>query len=166
MRLGNWQAYTFETVRDMLEAVNAALQAAPILRVNAEQSSTAESFAANPDRIQKVSQAPYLSPYYSIDAVKSTVILQIRDPQTGKVLQSYPSETDLETAQHNEPKEAQATVPQTLASDASVQVYAQVAADAEPQAAKAAAPTGQQIAAFSSAASSGQPSVASVSVLA
>ena len=153
----------------MLEAVNSVLQSAPIVRVNAEQSSTLDSFAVNPDRVQKVSQAPYLSPYFSIDAVDSQVVLQIRDPQTGKVLQSYPSETNLQTAPHNLVKDAPAFLPQTAASGADTAVQAQsvpAQAQAQPQPVKTPAPAAPQIAALASAAYAGKSSGASISVLA
>ena len=147
----------------MLEAVNSVLQNMPLLRASAEQSSTTDSFAVNPDRVLHVAQAPYITPYYAVDMVKAEVTLQIRDPQTGKVLQSYPSQTDLETAAHNPLQDAQAHATSVTAQPAT---QVQASADALVAARAAVAPTGQQIAAFGNAASAAQPTQASVSVLA
>src|SRR5688572_26945383 len=51
----------------MIEAVNAVVANASVLRGSAEAVSTARSFAANPERVQEVVQAPYISPYISMD---------------------------------------------------------------------------------------------------
>ena len=91
----------------MLEAVNTVLQAAPLTKGYVEQASTAESFAANPDRVQKVAQAPYVSPYVYVDVNYNKAILQLRDGETGDVVQSFPSDTTLELRARDEARRAQ-----------------------------------------------------------
>ncbi len=79
----------------MLEAVNSVLQTSPLTKATAERVSTAESYASNPDKVQKVAQAPYVSPYIHVDLTFDTAVLQIRDSDTGDVLTQFPSESRL-----------------------------------------------------------------------
>lgn len=80
----------------MIEAVNSVLSNAPVARGNAEQNSQARSLAANPEKVQEVAQAPYVSPYIFMDINYDKAILQLRDSDTGDVLRQYPSESQLE----------------------------------------------------------------------
>lgn len=79
----------------MLEAVNSVLQTTPTLRGQAEKVSSADSFAANPDRVQKAVLAPYVSPYVHVD-LDYGAVLQIRDRDTGDVVDQFPSRSRLE----------------------------------------------------------------------
>lgn len=79
----------------MIEAVNSVLANAQLSRQAVEQSSSARSFAANPDRIQEVAQAPFVSPYIQVDVNYNKAILQIRDGDTGDVLHQFPTENQL-----------------------------------------------------------------------
>ena len=63
----------------MIEAVNSVLSNSPITRIATEQQSVVSSFAANPDRVQVVAQAPYISPYIHVDVNFDKAVLQIRD---------------------------------------------------------------------------------------
>ncbi len=146
----------------MLEAVNSVLQTAPLVKANAEQVSTVDSFAANPNRVQKTPQVPYLSPYFSVDS-SAHIVLQIRDPQTGKVLETYPSshETQTRNATQHAAVQPQGSAPQS-ASGASQQAPAPSASQGQPA-------TTRQIAAFTTAAQSGsgeQPTGSQVTVFA
>lgn len=76
----------------MIEAVNAVVANASLLRGSAEQASAARSFAANPARVQEVIQAPYVSPFIYVDVNYDKAVLQIRDSDTGDVLKQFPSE--------------------------------------------------------------------------
>jgi hypothetical protein len=76
----------------MIEAVNAVVANASLLRGSAEQASVARSFAANPARVQEVIQAPYVSPFIYVDVNYDKAVLQIRDSDTGDVLKQFPSE--------------------------------------------------------------------------
>lgn len=80
-----------------IEAVNSVLSNAPYTRAVAEQQSVANSYAANPERVQQaVLQAPYLSLYIKVDVNFDKAILQIRDGDTGDVVRQIPSEAQLE----------------------------------------------------------------------
>ncbi|HQX26929.1 MAG TPA: flagellar protein FlaG [Alphaproteobacteria bacterium] len=76
----------------MIEAVNAVVANASLLRGSAEQASATRSFAANPARVQEVIQAPYVSPFIYVDVNYDKAVLQIRDSDTGDVLKQFPSE--------------------------------------------------------------------------
>lgn len=81
----------------MLEAVNSVLQTSSLIRASADQVSSVDSFAANPERVQRVAQAPYVSPYVHVDNNYNKAVLQIRDSDTGDVLNQFPSEERLRT---------------------------------------------------------------------
>ncbi len=83
----------------MIEAVNSVLSNAAVTSRVAEQQSTARSYAANPEKIQEVAKTPYVSPYISIDRNSNKAILQIRDSDTGDVVNQYPTEGQLKAYQ-------------------------------------------------------------------
>jgi len=62
-----------------------------------EQVSTLNSFAANPDKLQVVSQAPYVSPTVRIDVNTKIAILEFREALSGEVLAQIPSEQAIRT---------------------------------------------------------------------
>lgn len=81
----------------MIEAVNSVLSNAPYTKAVVEQQSTANSFAANPARVQQASlQAPYISLYIKVDTNFDKAVLQIRDSDTGDVVRQIPTESQLE----------------------------------------------------------------------
>ncbi|PJB69586.1 MAG: hypothetical protein CO093_10180 [Alphaproteobacteria bacterium CG_4_9_14_3_um_filter_47_13] len=83
----------------MLEAVNSVLQNAPFVRGNTEHLSTADSFAANPDRIQRVApKAPFVSPFIVVDINYDKAVIQLRNGDTGDVENQFPSEASLQAA--------------------------------------------------------------------
>src|SRR5690606_32781669 len=123
----------------------------PLVRSNAEQVSASDSFASNPDRIQKAPQAPYVSPYVFMDISFNKAVLQIRDSDTGDVMTQFPSRSRLESSRR-------------AAADAGSSESASVA-KAQPQASEdvSVAPakanvTPQQIAAFDAASRAGAES--------
>ncbi len=74
----------------MIEAVNAVIANAPLLRGSAEQVAVANAA----DQIETVSaapQAPYISPYIYLDVNLDKAVLQIRDSETGDVLSQFPA---------------------------------------------------------------------------
>lgn len=85
----------------MIEGVNSVLTSAPLVRIATEQQSAARSFAANPDRVQEVAQAPYVD---SIGFVPEydQAILFLRDGQTGDTIQQIPSQEGLELRRRQE----------------------------------------------------------------
>lgn len=82
----------------MLEAVNSVLSNAPLVRGQAEQHSNARSLAANPEQVQVVAQAPYISPYIKVDVNYDKAVILIRDSDTGDTVRQIPSEPALEAA--------------------------------------------------------------------
>ncbi len=82
----------------MIEAVNAVISNATFLRGNAEQVSVARSFTADAlavETVARVPLAPYISPYVSVDTRFDTAVLQLRDSETGDVVQQFPTEPTL-----------------------------------------------------------------------
>ena len=86
----------------MIEAVSSVMAAAPFVRANAEQSSPARSFASSPESIQKPPRAPYISPVISLDTESDKAVLQIRDAETGDVVNQFPSEQTIKARQRAE----------------------------------------------------------------
>ena len=81
----------------MLEAVNSVLSNAAYTKAIADQQSVANSFAANPARVQQASlQAPYISLYIKVDVNFDKALLLQRDRDTGDVVRQIPSEAQLE----------------------------------------------------------------------
>lgn len=80
----------------MIEAVNSVLSNSPLVRGSVDQASVAraeiQSVASSP-------QAPYISPYISVDINYNKAVLQIRDSDTGDVLNQFPSQSRLEAVQ-------------------------------------------------------------------
>lgn len=80
----------------MIEAVNSVLSNAASTKAVVEQQSVAQSFAANPDRVQVVPQAPFISPYVHVDVNFDKAVLLLRDSSTGDVVRQIPTESQLE----------------------------------------------------------------------
>ncbi|MCE7887125.1 MAG: hypothetical protein DYH13_06445 [Alphaproteobacteria bacterium PRO2] len=80
----------------MIEAVNAVVANASLLRGSAEQASVARSLTANPERVQEVARAPYVSPFIYMDVNYDKAVLQIRDRDTGDVTKQFPSEQTMQ----------------------------------------------------------------------
>ncbi|HBR69967.1 MAG TPA: hypothetical protein DEA55_11390 [Rhodospirillaceae bacterium] len=78
----------------MIEAVNSLVSNAPFLRANAEQVSAVR--LELPESVSAGPQAPYVSPYISVDVNFDTAVLQIRNSSTGDVIRQFPSESTLE----------------------------------------------------------------------
>lgn len=80
----------------MIEAVNSVLQTAQFVRAQSEQASAVDSFAANPERVQKAPQAPYISPYIHVDINYNKAVLQLRNGETGDVENQFPTKSQME----------------------------------------------------------------------
>lgn len=91
----------------MIEAVNSTLATSAVTKAVSEQQSSANSFAANPERVQRIAQAPYVSPYISVDTNFDRAVLQIRDSDTGDVLNQYPTESQLQAYKRAQSAETQ-----------------------------------------------------------
>ena len=79
----------------MIEAVNSVLSNVSISRGAVEQQSTARSLSANPEKVQEAAKTPFVSPAISIDKQSNRAIIQIRDSDTGDVVQQFPTEGQL-----------------------------------------------------------------------
>ena len=159
----------------MLEAVNTVLQNASATRAAAEQVSTADSYAANPERTQRAApQAPYVSPYIVVDVNYDKAVIQIRNGETGDVEGQYPSQSRLQqqarAAQSEIRAENLAPEPQQptqRAQQAEAPQQSAPAPQAEaPQQTQQQAVTAQQQAAFAAAAQSGNSNASTVTVFA
>lgn len=82
----------------MLEAVHSTLANPTLFRSNAVQHGNAQSMSVNPDKVQVVAQAPYISPYIKVDVDYDTAVILIRNADTGDVVHQIPSEPALEAA--------------------------------------------------------------------
>ena len=156
----------------MIEAVNSVLQTAPFVRANNEQISTADSFAANPERLQRAPQAPqapFISPYIYLDVNYDKAVIQLRNGDTGDVIDQFPSESALQararqSAQQQVARETQAQ--QAPQPQASVETSAPQQSAPEASQANTAAINAQQQAAFQAAAQTGISNAGNVTVFA
>jgi uncharacterized FlaG/YvyC family protein len=119
----------------MLEAVNSVLSNASYTKAVADQQSVVNSYAANPDRVQQVSQqAPYLSLYIKMDVNFDKAILQMRDNESGDVLRQIPSESQLEA--YRRAQTSNAVRPATIEEEDTVEIstpdYQPAQTDAAP----------------------------------
>lgn len=91
----------------MIEASNSIVASAGALRGVVEQASVSRSYASNPARVQEAAstnelpKAPYISPYISVNLDYDKAVLQIRDSDTGDVVQQFPSESRLAAQQRD-----------------------------------------------------------------
>ncbi len=81
----------------MIEAINASISNAPVVRAIAEEVSTSQS--ANPVRIQKAAvSAPYLSPHVRL-APNTKPVFVVRDVETGTQIKQFPTEAQIRAYQ-------------------------------------------------------------------
>ena len=89
----------------MIEAVNSVISNAPLIRGNADQVAASNNFAADAAAVEQVARAPlapYISPYISLDTNYDKAVLQLRDSETGDVVNQFPSEQTLRSRQRAE----------------------------------------------------------------
>lgn len=89
----------------MIEAIKSSVANSVLQRGSVDQSSTLNSFAANPDKVQSVSQTPYVSPTVRVDVNTKIAILEFRESTTGEVVTQIPSEQAIRTYKLREAKE-------------------------------------------------------------
>lgn len=81
----------------MIEAINASISNAPVVRAIAEEVSTSQS--VNPVRIQKAAvTAPYLSPHVRLSPNAKPVFV-VRDVETGTQIKQFPTEAQIRAYQ-------------------------------------------------------------------
>jgi hypothetical protein len=141
----------------MIEAVNSVLQTAPFVRATNEQISTVDSFAANPDRVQKAPQAPYISPYIFLDVNFDKAVIQLRNGETGDVENQYPSEATLQA-------QARSDARRQIERDAQLSTGPETQQQASPPVSQTV--TAQQQAAFQAAAQTGNSNAGNITLFA
>lgn len=166
----------------MIEAVNSVLANASLARVATGQGGQDRAEVSRSE--VQVPQAPYISPYISVDNSYNQAVIQIRDSDTGDVLNQFPSESRLreraqqaaeleasivEPSQNSNPQFEAAQSTQRVQEPQQSSSFVAQSISAEAPSVNVPAGTAQaQIAsaALSSGAQSGQPQAASVSVTA
>ncbi len=79
----------------MIEAINSSVAVSSILRPVVDQAAHARGQSASIEPVQKSPQAPYVSPYIFVDNANNKTVLQIRDRESGDVVQEIPSDNQL-----------------------------------------------------------------------
>ncbi len=79
----------------MIEAVNSVIANASLARAAVVSADASARPEVSRQDIQ-VPQAPYISPYISVDNNYNAAVIQIRDSETGDVLTQFPSESRLQ----------------------------------------------------------------------
>ena len=154
----------------MIEAVSSTLQAAQVTRGVAEQNSTSESLSANPDGVQRLAKAPYISPAVDYNYDYNQAVLVLRDSDTGDVVEQIPSETRLEAQARTEARNfntdvaAPAQRPDSTAE--TVQGAAPIVVEQPDTTRQTEVANVQQIAAFEAAARSGNSNAGTVTLFA
>ncbi|MDH5722203.1 MAG: hypothetical protein OEY94_02640 [Alphaproteobacteria bacterium] len=82
----------------MVDAVNAAISSVSTLPAASREAAVVASsiLAADSSSVVSMPQAPYVSPYIHVDLNFDTAVLQIRDSDTGDVVEQFPSESRLQ----------------------------------------------------------------------
>ncbi len=80
----------------MIDAVNTFLSGIQTAKASTSQGA---GFSAELESVNPAPQAPFVSPYISVDLNFNRAVLQIRDSDTGDVLRQFPSESRLEQIQ-------------------------------------------------------------------
>jgi uncharacterized FlaG/YvyC family protein len=106
----------------MIEGVNASIASASVARVTAVQADAAVSYAENPTQVQRIAQAPYVSPYISMDYTYDKAVLQIRDSDSGEVVRQIPTDSQLRA--YNRSKQVAQTAPKEDPIDRKVEAEA------------------------------------------
>ncbi len=84
----------------MIEALGAIVSNNQLVRSVAEQTSSSQSFAANPSRVQSAAiSAPYFSPHVELNAGVSKPIFIVRDSATGDFVRQFPTEGQIRAYQ-------------------------------------------------------------------
>ncbi len=123
----------------MIEAVNSVLASAPLVRQYTEQQSGgALSNNSQVESVKTFAQAPYISPFISVDVNFDTAVILLRDAETGDTVRQIPSEGALEARRREQVTEQTS---QQSPLDQNVQPVAESAAPVETAApVKASAP--------------------------
>lgn len=80
----------------MVDVIGPATVGAQVPRYGSQQSQSATSVDLSALELKGGPEAPYISPYISVDINYNKAVLQIRDSDTGDVLKQFPSESRLQ----------------------------------------------------------------------
>lgn len=94
----------------MIEAVNSVVSNANLLRTQPEQVVQQRPETASLERVE-APLAPFISPYIQVNTQYDKAVIQIRDADTGDVLNQYPSEETLASRQALQAQQAAASAP-------------------------------------------------------
>ena len=86
----------------MIEAVTSAVSNAQVARSNLAQTDVQSAPAPQQVDAPSAPQAPFVSPYISVNTEVNEAVLQIRDSDTGDVVRQFPSESALRARQQVE----------------------------------------------------------------
>lgn len=76
----------------MVDAVFSSVTTSALVRATEQASSS----RANTEKVQAAPQAPFVSPYIGRDQESQKIVLQIRNGETGKVIEQIPSRPEEE----------------------------------------------------------------------
>ena len=158
----------------MVDAVSSNVASAAVLQnaVNPIRANVEVSAPAEIETVARAPQAPFISPYISVDPTFNPAVLQIRDPETGDVQDQFPTRSrlaEISSAQQRQElttSRSEGAAPQQQQAQASDIVTVQEVTAAPPS--NGSIPSPQiAVAALSAGAQSAQPAAESaVSVLA
>ena len=80
----------------MVDPVFSSVTTSTLIRATAEQASSSR---ANANKVQAAPQAPFVSPYIGRDQESQKVVIQIRNGETGKVIEQIPSKPESQQQQ-------------------------------------------------------------------
>lgn len=102
----------------MIEAVNATVSNAQLLRSVAEQTSSTQVLSANPSRVQAAPiVAPYLSPHVDLNGGQSKPIFVVRDAATGDQVKQFPTEAQIRAYQRAQEVRSEVAAQQAVSSE-------------------------------------------------
>ena len=145
----------------MIEALNSVVSNASAIRIASDQIdvSRASSGSARSGGAPSSPSAPFISPYISVNYNYNEAVIQIRDSNTGDVVDQFPSEARLEQIRRQEIERQQLAISRAQAQQQSAssetQARSQVASSSSQaeQSVNSAAPISLQTQSFESAAS-------------
>lgn len=81
----------------MIEAVKSTIAVAELARAALDQKASSQSFSAKPEKPDEIvnATAPYISPYLAFDSDSNRMILQLRESDTGDIVEQIPSKRQL-----------------------------------------------------------------------
>ena len=169
----------------MIESVNSVVQSTPITRADLQEFVRENSVQLQAE-VREPARAPFISPVIAVNVEYDTAVLEIRNSSTGDVIEQIPSDPRLEAQlreqarldtqreiaqeQFTQPQSSRSESAQTFVQDvrAAASADVEISASTETQSSgsiSTPAPA-QQVAAFETAARSGNSNAGSISLFA